>query len=190
MASSPDNYLYLYSTDLNYFPDNLAAFVQACQGFLFIDNPADNLGEHYYHVGEQFLQMVTFMGCSPYIKVYPEDDNDKNYCSVYIQDDSLGIRFINGCNNTGPRCTACKKLIQSDSGRWKKWQRGNEKYHMQCEHCGISTIIQQLNWKKNAGIVNFSLRISNIFPKEAIPTDQLLHKLKSITGVDWKYFYT
>jgi len=188
MTSNTDNFLYLYSTDLTYFPENISQFIQQCQQYEFIGQAANNLGQNYYHIGDKFLNMVTFMGCSPYLKIYPENENDTDYCSAYISDDT-SVTFINSNSNTGPRCPNCRKLVRSESELWKDWHSGNEKKSILCEHCNTSISFQDLDWRKNAGLVNFTIRISNIFPKEAIPSEQLLSQLKLFTNVEWKYFY-
>jgi len=185
----PNNNLYLYSTDLDFFPKNIPFFIEQCRKIQLIDRPASNLGDNHFHVGDRFLEKISFMGCSPYLKISPDNDRDMDYCSVYIPDKELYTAFITSTDNQGPRCPSCRKLITNESELWKDWAKGNENKSITCNHCDVSTVIKNLDWRKNAGIVNFALRISNIFPKEAIPTDLLLNQLEEITGVGWKYFY-
>jgi len=189
MSTKLDNNLYLYSTNLNYFPDDFPEFIYQCQSFNFIGELAANLGENHFHVGDRFLEMISFLGCSPFIKIHPDNDYDTNYCSIYIPDQLESIRFINTNDNKGPRCPDCRKLVKNASYLWVDWKPGNEKKVLQCEHCNISFMLQDMDWRKNAGIVSFAVKISNIFPKEAIPTDQLMKHLKILTNVEWKYFY-
>ena len=179
----------MYATKLDYFPNDISFFIAQCREIQLISNPASNLGRNHFNVGNDFLEKIIFMGCSPYLKMLPDNDRDIDYCSVYIPDKEENITFITSTNNQGPRCPICRKLITNDSELWKDWVIGNENKNITCNHCDTSTYIKNLDWRKNAGVVNFALRISNIFPKEAIPTDLLLNQLNEITGVGWKYFY-
>jgi len=182
------NHLYIYSTDLAYFPDNIADFITRCRELELVGMPASNLGDNYYLVGDKFLQWVSFLGCSPYLKTTPKNDSDTDYCSVFIPGSNQGVRFISIPGAT-PRCPECRKVISNRSELWCKWEMGNEDKTIECEHCHTLIKASDLDWRKNAGIVKFSLKISNIFPKEALPADQLLSSLSDFTGVKWKYFY-
>ncbi len=183
------NHLYLYCTDLNYFPDDYNAFIKSCQDKGLLGQASTNLGSNHYLVGDNFLQYVTFMGCSPYLKVYPEHEHDTDYCSAYIPDSSLTVRFVAGQQVTVPRCPLCKKAIPAGNDMLDTWMKDHTNKAIQCPHCNKTSMLYELDWRKNAGFFNFAIAISNIFPKEAIPGQALLDWLHSLTGCEWAYFY-
>jgi putative component of membrane protein insertase Oxa1/YidC/SpoIIIJ protein YidD len=183
------NLLYLYCTDLDYFPDDYTAFIKSCQDKKLLGQPSTNLGAHHYLVGDDFLHYVSFLGCSPYLKVYPEHENDTDCCSAYIPDTAQSIRFLAGQQVTAPRCPACKKAIHAGYDHVEAWLKDQKNSIVQCEHCNKTISLYELDWRRNAGFFNFAIAISNIFPKEAIPNQGLLDWLQGISGRQWRYFY-
>jgi len=183
------HYLYLYCTDLTYFPEDFEAFIMACQVKGLLANRYEKLGPDHYLVGDHFLQHVSFLGCSPYLKVFPETDDDTDFCSAVIPASPTAVNYRASRQVTAPRCPVCKKSIQSYQTVMQEWQRHKKNIVIQCQKCGESSTLYDLDWRKNAGFFRFSIAISNIFPKEAIPGDALLDWLKALTQHEWKYFY-
>jgi hypothetical protein len=44
--------------------------------------------------------------------------------------------------------------------------------------------------RKTGGFSKLFIEITNIFPKEALPNDQLLMRLASLTLSEWSWFYS
>lgn len=182
------NRLFLYCTDLEYFPGNLSGFIRQCQENGLLSGRDNNLHENDYRVGEKFLQHISFLGCSPYLKTEPEHEHDQNYCYVHISVPGV-IRFISGKHPKPPSCPGCKKRLNTENDFISAWHKDKNATAIQCAHCHNHFSIYDLHWHKNAGFVNFTIEISGIFPKEAIPGPLLLSWLKSVTGSEWQYFY-
>lgn len=183
------HYLYLYCTDLTYFPVDFEAFIKSCQEKGFLSNCYEKLGPDHYLVGEHFLQHVSFLGCSPYLKVFPETEEDTDFCTAKIPKSPTAINYQASQQVTAPRCPVCKKSIQSYHAVMQEWQQSKNNLAIQCQQCGETSALYDLDWRKNAGFFSFHIAISNIYPKEAIPGDNLLTWLGSITERGWKYFY-
>jgi len=186
--SKQANYLYLYCIDLKYYPENYNAFIQAClqRGLIA---PSSLVSADEYLVGDEFLQQITFMGCSPYLKVFPDNDHDTDFCRVTIPSNSSAIEYKAGQQATAPRCPTCRKAGELPQDIIQQWQKDKKDVDIFCVHCEQSSSLYQLDWRRNAGFVQFYIRISNIFPKEAIPSQALLDWLANVTKREWKYFY-
>lgn len=182
------HYLYLVCADLDYFPDDHSAFIQACvDKGLITESTVVNKNE--YLVGDNFLQQVTFMGCSPYLKVYPDNEHDSDFCRVSIPSGQAQIEYKAGPQATAARCPLCRKAGQFPDDLVQQWQQQKTNFEVECSHCGQYPRLYELDWRRNAGFYHFHIRVSNIFPKEAIPNQDLLDWLTSITKKSWKYFY-
>ena len=176
--------LVLHSTDLDYFPEDINDFTNKCEKIGFLSLEDKGLDTGYYLTGENFLQQITFMGCSPYLKIYPDDENDTDFCSVFIPATSQTAKLITSKQARCPFCPQCKKTLPVDMSILIA------KTVLSCPNCQCHLRADELDWRRNAGFVNFAIVISNIFPKEAIPTEGLLNGLSQITGGEWKFFYT
>jgi hypothetical protein len=139
--------------------------------------------QNSYSAGETFLQLITFMGCSPHIRFEPEYDQDKGYCYVTMTAcETLQIRMSEHARP--PRCCACKKPVG------KGWQTAVLQGELiTCPHCQQQQRPDQLSWRNDSGMGRFFIEIHNIFPGEAQPVPRLLQQLQSIDASQWRYFY-
>jgi len=49
--------------------------------------------------------------------------------------------------------------------------------------------MESIRWTKHAGFARIFIEISNVFPGEAIPVDELLNTLGEMGAGDWNFFY-
>ena len=131
-----------------------------------------------YATGNEFLSLLTFMGCSPDIEIEPQDD--KPFCYIEISKNKV-TQFIAGKNTKSAPCPHCKIGIQSIPDPEEK--------SMICPACNGSIETRKLNWRKSAFVAKSWIRIGNIYELEAIPSDELLTALAEETGVKWKAAY-
>jgi len=139
--------------------------------------------QNSYSAGEKFLQLITFMGCSPHIRFEPEDEQDKGYCYITLAAcETLQIRVSEHARP--PRCCACKKPVD------KRWQTAVAQGELiTCPHCHQQQRPDQLGWRNDSGMGHFFIEIHNIFPGEAQPVARLLLQLQGIDAAQWRYFY-
>lgn len=139
-----------------------------------------------FQVGEQFLSLLCFMGCSPAIELYPQANNQA-YC--YIE-----IPAFNGTSNKRalisdkvkvPRCQNCK--APQDQLVEKLRYSAIEKYT--CSQCQNDLIPAQLNWRKTAIFSPYRIIIQNIYEAEALPDGNFLTKLEKTFPANWRYAY-
>lgn len=139
--------------------------------------------QNRYLVGEQFLSHLTFLGCSPDIELYPQDD--KPYCYIQITETEKAPVFCAGINIKLPRCKACKNELS----RLPSILQQGIASEITCHHCNEPIDPFSLNWRKSACIARNKIIIGNIYESEAVPDERLLTALQKETGYNWKYCY-
>ena len=161
-----------------------------------IDPPRQLNGERFYPVGENFLQLVTFLGCSPRIELQPPfdpatlaaDSATGKFCHVFLYS-SKALRFRSDPCAPVARCPTCRTPLADWQSRLQPWQSNPANCHWQCVHCGATGDISALKLGKTAGFGHSFVEIRGIFPSEAVPAETLLGTLKSLTHGDWSTLY-
>jgi len=136
-----------------------------------------------YRLGESFMGLVTFMGCSPSLRLEPGGGNEP-FCYAAFQGPYEQPRLLVGTNTTPPRCTACGSRVSD----WRPLL--NRRTPLPCPRCGRPLAPLTLNWRHSAGGGRLFLYVENIFPREAIPSAELMHHLQEASaGHAWNHFY-
>jgi len=175
--------LLLHPLDKNEQPD-IDRLIQALRGIRFIDAVLDET-ENRFLVGDDFLKLITFLGCSPNVELAPTGDNGA-FCHVSLV--QTQPQLLTSAHTRNPRCPACRKDAASLSVIISAMQARDAK-QWQCTSCSETVDIQNMNWRHTAGNAGFFVEISNIFPDEAVPSDELMSALQKATNSKWDYFY-
>jgi len=139
-----------------------------------------------FAVGERFLQLVIFAGCSVQIQLSPMGDSP--FCHIRFTGPFRRPVFLSGRNTRPPRCRNCR-------GRLRNWQaalfdRGNAgPEQIICPACGETNPPWSYDWTEQAGFGRLFIRIEEVFPGEAIPTSALMGLLEAASGCKWRHFY-
>lgn len=163
-------------------PDDVQGVINALADIGLLGNPDQQ--KDTYRVGNEFLNLVTFMGCSPSVNLSPAEG--EKYCYLQINPVSESVRCLGYTDFVKPQCPACKQKISN----WKHsaiWFDGSAT--KTCEHCGTAKPVQSFRWQKEAGFGRFSFHISYIHPHEVVPADRIFQALEQATGFSWTYFY-
>jgi hypothetical protein len=140
--------------------------------------------EATYRTGNSFLQLVTFMGCSPHVRFEPAGPDDDDYCYIrFLRFEKPGL--LASDNSRTPVCSHCRKPAFSD---WSALADAGAS-PLVCQHCGAGVSLAELRWRPDAGMARFFIEINNIFPGEAQPVDSFMQRLEEATGTAWRYFY-
>ncbi len=143
-----------------------------------------------YLIGDKFLKLITFLGCSPHIAVSPPENiaDWGNFCHIEIQQHQNPI-FFKGLNNSRSSCPQCKSRVAKMLPEMQQWIP--DSMHIVCPKCHQTSLVEDLNWRHSAGFGTFFIIIHSIYPNEAVPTDQLLNIFKHESGSfePWDYFY-
>lgn len=152
-----------------------------------IDGPMPQGGEHF-RPGENFLQLIIFLGCSPVVSL-GEAGATADICHVELPQPSAQPVALVGNNLKKPRCSKCRYTLEDATGIVAAWRALPQDYQLPCPGCGTHLDIAAINWRQSAGFGRSLLRIWGIFEGEAVPSDELLATLKAASGHDWSYFY-
>lgn len=145
---------------------------------------SDDTGSYY--AGEHFLELLTFLGCSPVIALSP--DEGARYCYIDIET-YAAPQFIYGSQPFQPRCKHCRSPIADWLAQYTGQAEANEA-NIHCARCGEDSSLHELNWKHSAGVGRQLIIIHNIYLHEAVPGDKLLQTLETLSpGSAWEYFY-
>ena len=176
--------LVLHSTDAQFVPASSKQFIDTLKtcGFL-----GANWTEHRYLIGDQFLDLVTFLGCSPHIDVAPLDDaNDLRFCHIHIPPPETTPTLLASRLAPAPRCPRCRSPLTGHHSDMSL----DGMTELLCASCGHMD--QALNWRwrpKQACVTHFAIHIVNIFDSEAVPAEHLMDTLRAIEDVSWSYCY-
>ena len=171
--------LVIYPSNPNWRPENPEALIKILQKVRFTGEPL-NKDKNSFLVGEKFIDHVSFMGCSPNIKLENENDDGK-FTFIRITT-KKAITALTGKHSFAPHCPHCKKPEKN----WRELLQDNQ---LTCSLCQKTSDAWQYNWRKSAGFGRCFIEITDIYPKEAIPQPSLLDSLEKNFNVPWEYFF-
>ncbi len=145
-------------------------------------------GDADFLPGERFLDLVAFLGCAPDIRLEP-GDKGQPFCSVRLNTRNRSIEFHAGEHTFAPRCPHCGAALENWKNSVNSWLQADGDAPMTCPSCDNAAMPWEYNWRKSAGFGRCFIEINNIYPREAIPQQQLLDTLNSHYQVNWHYFY-
>ena len=173
--------------------EQLATELQTMQ----LIGPPVALGENvFYPAGEQFLQQISFLGCSPMIELEPptdpaqraDDSTAGKFCHVFLHCHPVpGLRADS--QSPAPRCPQCSQPLADWQAVRTDWLQNGVPTDWSCSHCGHQHQAAGLSFRKAAGIAHTFIEIRGIYPSEAVPTDALLKRLTQCSGGQWKTIY-
>jgi hypothetical protein len=135
-----------------------------------------------FRVGSRFLQLISFLGCSPYLQLDPPKDGSDNFCHIVVHGPFETPRLLYGEGVHPPRCPGCGAAL-------KGWKEGVDSDLIRCGACGTNHSPGQIAWGKHAGYGCLFVEIRNIFPGEAIPVAELMSALQDLGLGEWGHFY-
>jgi hypothetical protein len=178
--------LVLCPDDPRWVPAASDSLVKVLQSIQFIGQPLQE--PMHFLTGERFLELVAFMGCAPDIRLEPGADN-QSFCHIRLLAQTDTVEFHGGNHTHKPRCPQCRYPVNDWQDKISQWLETANGAEWLCENCRHRASPWEYNWRRSAGFGRCFIEISNIYPKEAIPQQQLLDTLESRYGVRWHYFY-
>lgn len=173
-----------------------ASLADSLQDLGLIGAPVRLTGKTFYPTGEHFLQLVTFMGCSPAIELDPPDNPalleaasaSGSFCHVFLN--SAGKAWFRADESTpAPPCTHCRTPLTDWPALRTAWLKHPADAHWTCSACGASGEASGLLFRKTGGVARSWVEIRGVYPSEAIPGSALMDCLRKLAGCDWKTIY-
>jgi len=142
-----------------------------------------------YFIGDNFLKLITFLGCSPHIEVViPEQiEQWRSFCYIEIQYQHSPV-FFKGLNKPKCSCPVCRARITQALPDMQQWTPAASQ--VVCPKCQTTSWLEDLNWRHSAGFGQLFLIVHSVYPNEAVPTDKLMNLLDSEVFKNWEYFYS
>jgi len=181
-----DNILYLHPRDPQQTFDS-AAVIDALQRAGFIGEPFEFRAAGHFKPGEEFLHLLTFLGCSPVVSLGEPGVTGEEFCHIEFTPATAQPRFVAGDNIKVPRCRHCNQRIDGWTALIEEWNNGVSDWG--CPQCGHTTPLPRLKWKQCAGFGRQFIKVWGIFEGEAVPGEELLNLLRTTTHNEWDYFY-
>ena len=188
--------LILLPTDPTCPPVGIPLLAEKLQAIGLIGAAREVNKDTFYPTGERFLQLVTFLGCSPLIELEPPSDPailaadsaTGKFCHVFLSS-AESLRFRTDTRTPAPRCPTCRTAVTDWPSLLRAWQNDPVNGNWRCAHCEYTGHITGLGFRKSAGFGRSFVEIRGIYPSEAVPGEPLLNALKSLTHGDWSTLY-
>lgn len=174
--------LFLFPSDSTAAP-GAASIIETLESSSFIGS---RISERDHLVGDKFLNYMTFVGCSPYVRLEPTTEGTGEFCHISILGPFQTPRLFVARNHTRPRCPRCKHRPTDWKARLPQWQV-NPAQEWLCENCNISLSPISLDWRQYGAWGRVLVEIHHIYPGEAIPAESILESLQNTTGNSWLF---
>jgi len=184
-----ENILYLCPSDYHLVPHGYPKLIDTLKGDGFIADTVEVEGEVHYQPGDEFLSLITFLGCSPVISLGEPGKTGEEFCHIAIDAPLEAPRFVGGDNIKLPRCPGCGHRFEQWQALIDAWEENPESAGFTCPKCDKALTAPSLRWRKSAGFGRFFIKVWGIFESEAIPNPNLLSTLEKSTGSPWQHFY-
>jgi hypothetical protein len=147
-----------------------------------------------YRVGPEFSALISFVGCAVAIASDPQAGDP--FCHVVVPPASAHLRWCHGRNTRAPRCPGCRTRLSDWPLRVAQFEQSTRTHgsdrqdsSVVCPSCGESRPIWSWDWKQQGGFARLLVQVEEIFPGEAVPTEEFLDLLERESGCAWRYLY-
>ncbi len=154
-------------------------------------------GRTHHLTGERFLQLVTFLGCSPLIELEPPADAgaresacaEGRFCHVRLATTRNVIRFRTSAQAPPPRCPHCRQVETRWPDLLQRWEAHTGHTQWTCAECGHQGRLYDLNFRRRGAFARALIEVWGIYPSEAVPAEALLSVLRQFGGCAWSHMY-
>jgi len=176
--------------------DNTGELAACLQAIGFIGEPNRCSHGIFYPTGADFLQLVSFLGCSPMIELEPPTDAalldaacaDASFCHIRLVHSDI-LQFRADAQTRPPRCPQCSQPQPDWRDPIDHWNNDPRQIAWSCASCDFCGELTALKFRRTAGFGKLFVEIRGIYPSEAVPVDTLLAALASLTRDAWQYIY-
>lgn len=146
-----------------------------------------NRDANIYCPGDQFMRLLTFLGCSPTVSMADESNDNDNPNNYYIElaEPTQDISVLQDDREFSPRCPQCGK----SNSQWHSPLTSAASIY-RCNECGMQAKAHEWDWRRHLGFGRTWLNIWGVHDGEAVPSEKLLELLEKLTGFVWNYAYS
>ena len=180
--SMAENILILVPKSFEDIPSDRDVLIETLHNEQFISDSVEVNGEEHYRPGDNFMMLVTFLGCSPVVSMGEPGKTGDEFCHIAIEGPLEQPHFIAGDNVKVPRCPKCGQRFDDWQAVVDGWSADPHNKSI-CPGCGESQSVSQLRWRKCAGFGRFFIKVWGVFESEAVPSPNLMASLKRCSGI-------
>ena len=189
--------LVLYPAHIDQSAVDTATLVATLRGIGLLAAPTCHDPASGYRAGKHFLQLVSFLGCSPAVELEPPPDPVEcahacasgKLCHIRIPPQENRIRFRADNRLPAPRCPHCRKAEEHWPQLLERWRANPGRTEWECRICGHHGRLFELNFRQRGAFARSFVDIWGIHPAEAVPDHALLATLGELSGGHWNYLY-
>lgn len=182
------NQLILHPRDIFAAPDPHSLH-EALQTLGLLGEAFNFARKPHFRPGDHFLELVTFLGCSPVISLGEPSLTGEDFCHIALLPEQASPGLLHGDNIKIPRCPHCRQPQEEWQQRYTAWEADKQGFEYPCPHCQQPLYLPQLKWRQSAGFLRSGIAIWGIYEGEAVPSEQLLGSLEQQGLGVWDYFY-
>ena len=187
--------LVLHPADPEATPRAVGALVAALQATGLAGAAFACAAQTRYLPGPRYLELVTFLGCSPFVQLEPPDGVADpcqaldRFCHLSISDTGAQPRLRRTPTAPAPRCPSCRRPVEDWASLVADGALGVATAPWTCPGCGRASRVHTLDWRQAAGLARVFVSLWGVHPGEAVPGDELLVALSDATSGPWRWFY-
>jgi len=155
----------------------------ACQTLIYPDR------SNWYSAGPELLERVTFLGCSPVIRLAATHDGDTGFCRICLSPPLPYPIWCAPLDVLPPRCPRCRAPDATWRMALPAWEADPVASRRVCPACGHSAPLHQWRLREVAGFGRSYVELWGIHHGEAVPGEALLTALTQLSGGPWRWFY-
>jgi hypothetical protein len=175
--------LILHPADPMYAPRDPDAVVAGLQRLGFA---GAEVGGRAWRVGPRFMEWVSFLGCSPHLRLEPTAPGEA-YTHLEIPLPRPAPVLLAGLNVKPPRCPRCGRAFAERAVL--RVLPVDPAARRECMQCGHRAAWLELDWRRSACAARWWIGITGIHESEAVPNPALLDRLGRLGGDRWNYCY-
>ncbi len=172
-------------------PDRPAALPEQLVALGLLGEQFSWQGALHYCAGEDFLALITFLGCAPSVCLTPPQHGDvagDAFCHVRLTGPLPDMQYRVNAAGLQVRCR-CGHREADWQVMLTAWENAPQTYRWTCPKCAQASAPPDLKWRHAAAFGRFFIEIWGIYPHEALPSEKLLESLRKASGVAWRFAY-
>lgn len=137
--------------------------------------------------GENFMRLLSFVGCSPSIAADENPGSYNNY-SIEVITSNNYLTLLAGYQTRSPVCPVCAGRTGEVLSAGEISIENNQ-VTWSCPQCKAIVPVEQIKWRNKLAVAKDYLQINGVFEGEVVPGDKFLKDLENETGIGWSYCY-